>query len=168
MNASVDLSASRETALQVLTLALHGELFAVEARCVREILDLPRVTEVPGTADCLNGLVNVRGKVVPLLDLCLKLGMPHAPPTIDSRIVVVELTIGGEPIIVGLRADRVYEMTELAGNALASAPQIGMRIQPAFVRCVGQRAGDFVIVLNLEAIFADIEAAEAAGKPGLL
>jgi purine-binding chemotaxis protein CheW len=141
---------------------LHGEVFALEALKVREILDLVPVTQVPGAPAFLNGLINVRGRVVPLLDLCLKLGLPASPPSIDSRIVVVEVPVGGHPTTVGLRADRVYEMAELAEDALAEPPQIGMRVRPAFVRCIGKRAGAFLIVLDLAAIFDSIGGADGA------
>ncbi len=139
--------------LEVLTLGLRGEIFAVEARQVREILDVPPITEMPGAPAFLNGLINVRGKVVPLGDLRLKLGMQPQPPTIDTRVVVVEIDIGGEPTIVGLRADKVYEMAEMAADSLAEAPRIGMRWRPDFVRCIGKRGNDFLIVLDLQAMF---------------
>jgi len=151
MNAMTGLHV-RTTPLQVLTLSLHSETFALDALKVREILDPVPVTEVPGAPHFLNGLINVRGKVVPLLDLCSKLGMAPSPQSIDTRIVVVEVPVAGLPTIVGLRADKVYEMTELAAEALEDAPQIGMRVQPSFVRCVGKRAGEFLLVLDLEAI----------------
>jgi purine-binding chemotaxis protein CheW len=138
--------------MQVLTLSLHGETFALDARHVREILDPVPVTEVPGAPQFLNGLINVRGKVVPLLDLGLKLGMPPSPLTIDTRFIVVEVTIAGVPTIVGVRADRVYEMTELTAEALEEAPQIGMRVRSTYVRCIGKRGHEFLIVLDLQAI----------------
>jgi purine-binding chemotaxis protein CheW len=140
------------TPLQVLTLSLHSETFALDALKVREILDPVPVTEVPGAPHFLNGLINVRGKVVPLLDLCGKLGMPPSSQSIDTRIIVVEVPIGGLSTIVGLRADKVYEMTELAAEALEDAPHIGMRVQSSFVRCIGKRSGEFLVVLDLEAI----------------
>ncbi len=138
--------------LEVLTLALQGETFALDALQVREILDPVPVTDVPGAPHFLNGLINVRGKVVPLLDLCLKLGMQPSAASIDSRIIVVEVPVGGLPTVVGVRADRVFEMTELAAEAQEDAPQIGLRVRTAFVRCIGKRAGEFLIVLDLEAI----------------
>lgn len=162
MNAYVGPNTMHGSALQVLTLALHGEIFALEAHHVREILDLVTVTEVPGAPRYLNGLINVRGKVVPLLDLCLKLGMPPSPPSIDTRIVVVEVVVEGQPTIVGVRADRVYEITELAANALEEAPQIGMRVPRSFVRCIGKRAGEFLVVLHLDNIMR-----LAAGPAGI-
>jgi purine-binding chemotaxis protein CheW len=143
---------SQKTAMQVLTLSLRGETYALEACHVREILDPVPVTDVPGAPRALNGLINVRGKVVPLLDLCLKLGLEPSPPTIDTRFIVVEAPVAGQPAIVGVRADRVYEMAELAPQALEDTPRIGMRVRPSFVRCIGKRDGEFVVVLNLEAI----------------
>jgi len=142
--------------LQVLTLALGGEIFAVGASHVREILDLVPVTEVPGAQACLNGLINVRGKVVPLLDLCLFIARRSAATSIDSRIVVVELPVAGTPTVVGLRADKVYEMTELTEDALEDTPPIGMRLRSTFVQCIGKSRGEFLVVLDLAAVFAAV------------
>src|SRR5271169_2244063 len=84
------MSASRDfQPLVVLTLALQGETFAVEAARVREILDQIPITDVPGADRFVNGLINVRGRVVPLADLRLKFNMEQRPPTIDTRIVVI-------------------------------------------------------------------------------
>lgn len=151
-----------ERALEVLTLDLGSETCAIEAGCVREILDLVPVTEVPESQPFVNGLINVRGKVVPLADLRLVFGMDPAPPTVDTRIVVVEIDIGGEPMTVGLRADKVHEVTGLAAADLAETPRIGMRWSPELVRCIGKRRGDFVIVLDIGRIFARAVAGEPA------
>lgn len=146
--------------LEVLTLALQGEVFALEVTHVREILDLVAVTEVPNSQPFLNGLINVRGKVVPLADLRLKFGMEQVPPTIDTRIVVVEVEIDGDPVTVGLRADKVYEITEVAASALEETPRIGMRWRPEYIRCIGKRGGDFIVVLDISRIFSSIISGE--------
>ena len=140
--------------LEVLTLDLDDEIFALEAGCVREILDLVPVTEVPDADPFVSGLINVRGKVVPLADPRVRFGMEQKPPTIDTRIVVIEVELDGEPITVGIRADKVHEVTELAAASLAETPRIGMRWRPEFIRCIGKRGGDFVIVLDITQIFA--------------
>jgi purine-binding chemotaxis protein CheW len=145
-------------ALDVLTMSLQGELFAVPAGQVREILDLVPVTEVPGAPAHLNGLINVRGKVVALSDLRLKLGVHAAPDTIDSRIVVVEVEMDGDVCTVGLRADKVYEMAQISAASLTDAPQIGMRWPSQYVHCVGKRGEEFVLVLNVERILNMAEA----------
>jgi purine-binding chemotaxis protein CheW len=163
MNASAFLPARGDGApLQVLTLGLQDEIFAIEARHVREILDVVPVTEVPGAHPFVAGLINVRGKVVPLADLRLKLGMELRPPTIDTRIIVVEIEIGGEPVSVGLRADRVYEIAEMTAGSLEDTPRIGMRWRSEYVRCIGKRGGEFLIVLDLEGIFAAAEARDSS------
>ncbi len=148
MNAILGTRGQKPT-MQVLTLSLHGETYALEAHHVREILDVVPVTDVPGA---------------PVeLDPCLKLGMKSSPRSIDTRFIVVEVPVGGVPTIVGVRADRVYEMTELAADALEDAPQIGMRVNSSFVRCIGKRAGEFLVVLDLEAILRADSALGAYG-----
>ena len=81
--------------LEVLTLDLEGEMFAIEAKHVREILDLVAITDVPRAPPFVNGLINVRGKVVPLADLRVRFGMEQKPPDVDTRIVVLELEVDG-------------------------------------------------------------------------
>jgi purine-binding chemotaxis protein CheW len=147
--------------LVVLTLALQGETFAIEAARVREILDLIPITDVPGADRFVNGLINVRGRVVPLADLRLKFAMEQRPATIDTRIVVVEVDIDGDPTIVGIRADKVYEVAELAPSALEETPRIGLRWRPEFISCIGKRNGDFIAVLDIGRVFSCAAAADA-------
>src|ERR1700754_1641523 len=107
-----------DKALEVLTLELQGEGFAREATQVYEILDQTSITEVPGSHPFISGLVNVRGKVVPLADLRVKFGMEQTAATIDTRIVVPDIVLDGEPITVGILADKVNEVTELTAAVL--------------------------------------------------
>lgn len=140
--------------LEVLTFDLQSDLFAVEALHVREILDLVTITEVPNTDPFVNGLINVRGKVVPLADLRIKLGMEQRPPTIDTRIVVLEIEFEGDPVTVGIRADKVHEVAEVAAAALQETPKVGMRWRPEFIRCIGKRGENFMVVLDIARIFS--------------
>jgi purine-binding chemotaxis protein CheW len=143
-----------DKALEVLTLDLQGEIFALEAGQVREILDYVHVTEVPGSQPFVNGLINVRGKVVPLADLRIKFGMELKDATVDTRIVVIEIDIDGVPSIIGIRADKVHEVTELLPSALEETPKLGMKWRPEFIRCIGKRGSDFIVVPNIERIFS--------------
>ena len=153
-------------ALEVLTLELEGEIFAVEALHVREILDLVPITDVPGGPPFVNGLINVRGKVVPLADLRVRFGMEQKPPTVDTRIVVLELELDGEPVIVGIRADKVHEVVEVAASDLQEAPKVGMRWRPEFVHCIGKRGDDFMVVLDIARVFSDAaHEGSGAGAP---
>ena len=147
--------------LEVLTLDLQGEIFALDAQQVREILDHVPITEVPGSQPFVNGLINVRGKVVPLADLRIKFGMEQKEATIDTRVVVIEIDLDGLPTIVGIRADKVYEVTELAPAALEETPRLGMRWRPEFIRCIGKRGSDFIVVPDISRIFA-LESGELA------
>lgn len=140
--------------LEVLTLELEGEMFAVEASHVREILDLVPITDVPRGPPFVDGLINVRGKVVPLADLRVSFGMEQKPPTVDTRIVVLELDLDDEPVIAGIRADKVHEVVEVAASALQEAPKVGMRWRPEFIRCIGKRGDDFMVVLDIARVFA--------------
>jgi purine-binding chemotaxis protein CheW len=148
------ITGSDDRALEVVTLGLQGEIFALEATHVREILDLVPITEVPNGPPFASGLINVRGKIVPLADLRLKFGMEQKPSTIDTRIIVIEIDLDGIPTTVGILADKVYEVTEVAGASLEETPKIGMRWRPEFIRCIGKRGTDFIVVLDIERIFS--------------
>ncbi len=156
-----------DAALEVLTLDLEGEIFAIEASRVREILDLVPITEVPGSQPFVGGLINVRGKVVPLADPRLKFGMEQRPSTIDTRIVVIEIDLDGDATTIGIRADKVHEVTEVAAASLEETPKLGMRWRPEFVRCIGKRGNEFIAVLDIGRVFAseksdDVVSAAAA------
>jgi purine-binding chemotaxis protein CheW len=140
--------------LEALLLGLDGEVFALEAGIVREILDPVPVTQVPGARAFVSGMINVRGRVVPVADLRLRFGMEPIPPTVDTRFVVVEIELDRDPILVGIVADKVHEVTEIAASSIEEAPRIGMRWRPEFVRFIGKRKDDFVIVPDLERVLA--------------
>ena len=144
--------ATFERTLEVLILDLQGEIFAIDVSYVREILDMVSITEVPNSRPFVDGIINVRGKVVPLADLRLKFGMERTPPTVDTRIVVIEIDIEGVPTTVGIHADKVYEVTELLSASLTETPKIGMRWRPEFIRCIGKRGTDFIIILDVAAV----------------
>jgi purine-binding chemotaxis protein CheW len=145
---------NHDGAIEVLTLDLDGHPFALPAACVHEILDLVAVTEVPGANPFVGGLINVRGRVVPLADLRYKFGMPVKPSTIDTRVVVIEVDIDGDPTMVGLLADKVHEVTEIAATAVEETPRIGLTWRREYIDCIGKHGDDFVVVLDIAAIFS--------------
>ena len=160
MNASSAIEAGGEGGgtLQVLTLGLAGEIFAIETERVREVLDLVPITRIPNSRPFVKGLINVRGKVVTVTDLRVKFGMPPAPDSRDSRIVVIEVRIDGEPTLVGALADRVYEVTDVGAGQIEEVPRIGMRWRPEFIRAIGKRGDDFIIIADIDQVFASEEA----------
>jgi len=143
----------KDGSMKALTLRLHDEIFAIEAGSVREILDLAPVTEVPSAPAYANGLINVRGRVVPLADLRVVFGMDRPPADKDTRIVVLETEIDGEPTVVGIVADKVHEVTEIDAASVEDGPRVGMRWRADFVAGIGKRNGDFIIIPDLARIF---------------
>ncbi len=150
--------------LEVLTFGLEGETFAVEAESVREILDLVAVTAVPNSRPFVNALINVRGKVVPLADLHIRFGMAPFSQSVDTRVVVIEVPLEGEPTTIGIIADKVFEVTSLAAASMEEAPDIGLKWRREFIAGIGKRDQDFVIILDMEHIFAT-QGAETVGQP---
>ena len=142
-----------EIGLEVLSFSLNNQAFALEASYVREILDLVPVTEVPASNPFARGLINVRGKIVPLADLRYKLGMDERPPSIDTRIVVIEVDLDGDLATIGLLAEKVHEVTTIAAADMEETPKIGMIWRHEYIRCIGKRDGDFIVVLDIGAIF---------------
>jgi purine-binding chemotaxis protein CheW len=152
--------------IEIMTLRLDGHLFAIEVAHVREILDLGPVTEVPSASPFVNGLINVRGKVVPLADLRHKFGMAKAAATIDTRVVVIEIDLDGDQTTIGLLADKVYEVTELVPAEVEETPRIGMVWRQDYIRCIGKRADDFIVVLDIAAIFSSARKGKAGAEVG--
>jgi purine-binding chemotaxis protein CheW len=141
-------------AMQVLTFDMHGETFAIEAGLVREILDRIPETAVPGASEMVGSLINFRGRVIPLADLHMAFDFDRAGITADSRIIVIEIGMDGEATLIGLKADKVHEVTVLERAASEAAPRVGMRWRQEFIRCLAKRGGDFIVVPELEKIFA--------------
>ena len=146
------MTEAEESFRQVLMLGLAGEMFALDATQVREILDPIPVTRVPGAQSYVSSVLNVRGKVIPLADLRVRFGMPPASITSDSRFIVLEIDLAGEPTTIGIVADKVYEVTDLDTSTLQKAPPIGMRWRPEFIAAIAKWKDEFIIVPNMKQI----------------
>jgi purine-binding chemotaxis protein CheW len=140
--------------VEVLTFDMNGETFALEAVIVQEILDLLPETAVPGAQPFVASVINFRGKVIPLADLRLAFGMEGTEATIDSRIIVIEIDLDGAGTLVGLRTDKVNEVTTLAKSASEPPPSVGMRWRADYINCLVKRGGEFIILPNLQALFS--------------
>ena len=142
-----------ETA-QYITFKLGDELFAINVAQVREVLELPQITKVPTAPDYMRGVVNVRGKAIPVVDLRLKFGLPSTPDTVHSRIVVLELELDGETTVVGGIADSVHEVIELEPGQINPPPRIAMRWRTELIQGMGKRGDEFIIILDINRVFA--------------
>lgn len=154
------LPAAARDDVEMLTFDLAGEVFALEADLVREILDIPAETQVPGAAPFVSAVINFRGKVIPVADLRLAFALDRRSADQDSRIVVIELDLDGDPTLIGLRADKVHEVARLSWSQAEAAPTLGMRWRQDYVRRIGRRGDDPIVIPDLSKIFA------ARGEPG--
>ncbi|MEI6986383.1 MAG: chemotaxis protein CheW [Rhodospirillaceae bacterium] len=151
---AIKAGVNERDAVQVLTLGLGGEIFAIETERVHEVLDLIPITRVPNSRPFIKGLINVRGRVITVTDLRTKFGMGPSQSTQDSRIVVAEVQVMGQPTLVGALADRVFEATELPAAAMEEVPRLGMRWRAEFIRAIGKRGDDFIIIADIDQVFA--------------
>ncbi|RZN11657.1 chemotaxis protein CheW [Bradyrhizobium genosp. SA-3] len=142
----------RSGAMQVVMIGLGEEKFALDAGLVREIIDPVPVTKVAGARAFVPSVINVRGNVIPLADLRIRFGMPQLDNSADTRIVVIELELDGEPVLVGVTADKVYEVTEISQTDVQQTPRVGMHWKPEFIRFIAKWREEFVIVPNMERI----------------
>jgi purine-binding chemotaxis protein CheW len=138
---------------QYVTFCLAEELFGVEVSRTREILSVISVTSVPQTPDYMLGVINLRGQVVPVIDMRLKLGLSAADETQDTCIIVVEVLVDGEPIVVGALADAVREVLEIKADAIEPPPRLGTRLNTEFIKGMGKIDDDFLILLDIDKIF---------------
>ena len=157
MNQIVDLAAPEvldAAPMQVVMLGIGDEVFALDSALVREIIDPVPVTRVAGARPFLPSVINVRGNVIPLADLRVRFGMPKSDSTADTRIVVLEIKIDGDPVLVGVVADKVYEVTEISPTDVQQTPRIGMHWNPEFICFITKWREEFVIVPNMERILS--------------
>ncbi len=144
--------AGEDASMQVVMIGLGEEKFALDAGLVREIIDPVAATKVAGARSFVPSVINVRGNVIPLADLRIRFGMPAAQDSADTRIVVIEIHIENAPVLVGLTADKVYEVTEVSRTDVQQTPRVGMHWRPEFIRSITKWREEFVIVPNMERI----------------
>jgi purine-binding chemotaxis protein CheW len=139
---------------QYLTFRLAQETFAVDVAKVREILDFVSITKVPQTPDFMRGVINLRGSVVPVVDMKLKFGMEPTEKTVNTCIIVMEVIIENETTIVGALADSVQEVVDLDPSQIEPPPRIGMKLSIDFIKGMGKLNDEFVIILDTDRIFS--------------
>ena len=138
---------------QYVTFSLGEELFGVVVSRTREILSLTPVTKVPQTPEYLLGVINLRGQVVPVVDMRLKLGLTAGADTEDTCIIVVDVQIDGEVITVGALADAVREVMDIRSDQIEPPPRLGTRLKTEFINGMGKVDEQFMILLNIDKIF---------------
>jgi purine-binding chemotaxis protein CheW len=148
---------------QYLTFKLDREVFALDVATVREVLDFTSVTKIPRTPEFMRGVINLRGSVVPVVDLRLAFGMTATEKTVNTCIVVAEICLEGETTIMGALADSVEEVIDLEPEQIQPAPKLGTSIKTDFIRGMGKRETQFLMILDIDRVFS---ADQLAGLQG--
>lgn len=137
-----------------LTFTLDGDVFAFNVRHVREVLEFTSVTRIPRAPLYLRGVLNLRGAVVPVVDMRLKLGMAASAPTVDTCIIVVELSGQDGAVMVGAVVDAVADVLEMQPSAIEPAPKFGNLVDAEMIQGMGRRDDELIIILDAGRVFA--------------
>ena len=137
-----------------LTFTLDEEDFAVDVSNVREVLDYTNVTKVPRTPDFMKGVINLRGSVVPVVDMRIKFGLEEVEATVDTCIIVMEVEMEEETTVIGALADSVKEVFQLDPSHIEPPPRIGTRLDTEFIAGMGKYNDDFIIILDINQVFS--------------
>jgi purine-binding chemotaxis protein CheW len=144
---------------QYLTFKLDEELFALDISKAREVLDLTSITRVPRMPEYMLGVINLRGTVVPVVDLRIKFGMTRSEKTVNTCIIITEVMVDDETLILGALVDSVQEVIDLEPGDLEPPPKIGARLNTDFIKGMGKQNNKFIIILYIDKIFSTSELA---------
>jgi len=164
------IPAVRAEPTQYLTFQLSGESFAIGILSIKEIIEYHALTEVPMMPACVRGVINLRGAVVPVLDLPARFGRPSSEVTKRTCIVIVEIEAGEERQVIGVIVDAVNEVLDIDGTDIEPPPNFGANIRADFIQGMGKVKGKFVILLNVHQVLSinDLQAAGAVASKDAL
>ena len=154
----------KETALadtgQYLTFKIGDEVFALEVSQVREVLDMSRITRVPRAPDFMRGVINVRGSVVPVVDLRLKFALESIPYTERTCIIVVEIdSEAGNTVLIGIVVDAVSEVLNIREEEIENTPTFGTKLNTDYILGMAKMEGGVKILLNIDQVLSTEEIA---------
>lgn len=150
-------SPSRLETNQFFTFMLSGEVFAIDISQIREVLEYTQITKVPQTPDMMKGVINLRGSVVPVIDMRLKFEMGEIEKTIETCIVIIEILLDGTTTLIGALVDSVKEVMDLDSNHIEPPPKIGTQLNTDYIRGMGKHDDQFIIILDIDKIFSASE-----------
>lgn len=145
---------------QYLTFKLNDEVFGLAINKVREVLDFTSVTKVPQTPEYMCGVINLRGNVVPVIDLNSKFAMDQTEKTVNTCIIIVEIELDGDTTVLGALADSVQEVLDLEPEQIEPPPKIGTKMNTDFIKGMGKQEEQFVILLDIDHVFSASELAQ--------
>ncbi len=139
---------------QFLAFKLEDEVFAFDISKVREVLEFDTVTKVPQTPEMMKGVINLRGSVVPVIDMRIKFGMSGTEKTVNTVVIIIEIDLDDESTMIGALVDSVKEVMDLDTDHIEPPPSIGTQLNTEFIRGMGKQDGQFIIILDIEKIFS--------------
>ncbi|OOE89002.1 chemotaxis protein CheW [Salinivibrio sharmensis] len=154
---SIDHVISSAEVVQILSFILDHEWFGVEISGIQEVLEYRKVTPVPRTPTFMLGVINLRGKVIPVVDLRVHFDIAVTQPTVETCIVIIHVDIDGEDTVLGILADRVQEVVEVNPADISPAPKIGNRVDSRYIYGMARCEEHFIILLRLSRIFSSDE-----------
>lgn len=141
-----------------LTFRLGNEIFAANVSKVLEILEIPKITKVPRSPAFMRGVINLRGSVLPVIDMRAKFGLATLTDTVNSCIVVMSITIEAQTIVLGGVVDGVQEVMEVESKDMQAAPTVGTKYRTEFIDGMVKLNDQFIMLLNLDLVFSNEEA----------
>jgi purine-binding chemotaxis protein CheW len=137
-----------------LSFLLGDEFFAVKVEKVHEILEVPKITKVPRTPSYMRGVINLRGNVLPVIDTCIKFGMPPNADTVNTCIMVLNIRMENEDVVLGAVVDAVQEVLEVQPHQIQPAPSIGSKYKSEFIDGMVKINEQFIMLLNMDRAFS--------------
>jgi purine-binding chemotaxis protein CheW len=150
---------------QYLGFSLAGETYAIELLRIREIIEHVPITRVPGMPPAVLGVINLRGRVVPVVDLAVKMGLGARPITRWTCFVIVEALLEGERTTLGLLADSVSEVLDLGPDDIEPPPAFGTRTPVEYLRGMGRQEQRFILLLDLDRVLSTEELLGLSATP---
>ncbi len=141
-------------AKQYLTFTLDAETYAIKIDQVREVLDMTKITKVPKMPEFIRGVINLRGRVVPVVDLRRKFGISITENTVDTCVMVMEVDVDDEKSVIGAIADSVREVITFEPENIEPAPKLGTRLSTDFITGMSKIDDEFIILLNVGKVFS--------------
>lgn len=149
---------------QYLTFKLDEEFFTVNVHSVREILEYVKITKMPDAPPFMRGIINVRGSVIPVIDLRKKFGIGDTDARQTTRIIVLEIDREEGNLVIGALADSVKEVIEMGDDRIDPPPDMGTRWKKDYISGVGKHNEDFIMVLDTRKLFSSSELTEINGN----
>jgi purine-binding chemotaxis protein CheW len=147
---------------QYLTFTLGEEMFAIGILAIREIIEYGHLTEVPMTPPFIRGVINLRGAVVPVVDMAVRFGRSASEVSKRTCIVIVETTTSDHALQMGIVVDAVSEVLEIPASEIEPPPEFGARIRTDFISGMGKVGGKFVVMLDVNKVLSIAEVAVVA------